>query len=95
MYRNIRKEKGITLIALVVTIIVLLILAGISIRLAVGNNGIIEKAKEATVMYNEAEQNEESVLSEYGDFLLEHSQEFENLDEIEITKSNQNLVRIS
>ena len=41
------KERGITLIALVVTIVVLLILAGVSINLVLGNNGIITKAKES------------------------------------------------
>ena len=43
--KNKRKfnEKGITLIALVVTIVVLLILAGISINLVLGENGIIKK----------------------------------------------------
>lgn len=40
-------QKGITLVALVVTIIVLIILAGISISLVLGDNGIITKAKEA------------------------------------------------
>ena len=40
-------EKAITLIALVITIIVLIILAGISISLVLGNNGIITKAKDA------------------------------------------------
>ena len=39
------KEKGVTLIALVVTIVVLLILAGISINAALGNNGVIKQAK--------------------------------------------------
>ena len=39
------KEKGITLIALIVTIIVLIILAGVSINLILGKNGLIEKAK--------------------------------------------------
>ena len=46
-----RKEKGITLIALVVTIVVLLILAGVSISMLTGENGIVEqasKAKDAT-----------------------------------------------
>ena len=46
-----RKEKGITLIALVVTIVVLLILAGVSISMLTGENGIITQAqnsKEAT-----------------------------------------------
>ena len=41
------KNCGITLIALVVTIVVLLILAGITISLVFGPNGVINKAKEA------------------------------------------------
>ena len=41
--------KGITLIALVVTIVVLLILAGVSINLIVGQNGIIKKTKDARI----------------------------------------------
>ncbi|MBR3134497.1 MAG: type II secretion system protein [Clostridia bacterium] len=45
--RNNFKENGITLIALVVTIIVLLILAGITINLAMGSNGLIQKSKAA------------------------------------------------
>ena len=48
MKKNIKKnEKGITLVALVVTIVVLLILAGISLNLVLGQNGIVNKAKEA------------------------------------------------
>lgn len=43
-----KKEKGITLIALVVTIVVLVILAGVSISLVLGENGIIGKAKQAS-----------------------------------------------
>lgn len=46
---KIKQEKGITLIALVVTIVVLLILAGISINLVLGDNGIITKAQEARI----------------------------------------------
>ena len=42
-----KKEKGITLIALVVTIVVLLILAGVSISMLLGENGIITQASEA------------------------------------------------
>ena len=42
-----KNKKGITLVALVVTIVVLLILAGVSINLVLGDNGIIAKAKEA------------------------------------------------
>ncbi len=42
-----KKQKGITLIALVITIIVLLILAAISVVALIGDNGIIAKAKRA------------------------------------------------
>ena len=45
--KNLKKEKAITLIALVITIIVLIILAGVSINLVLGNDGIITKAREA------------------------------------------------
>lgn len=42
-----KREKGITLVALVVTIVVLLILAGVSISLVIGQNGIVTKASDA------------------------------------------------
>ena len=41
-----KKEKGITLVALVITIIILLILAGISIRTLTGENGLMKKVQE-------------------------------------------------
>lgn len=47
-------EKGITLVALVVTIVVLLILAGVSISLVVGQNGMISKAKKTQVEQDRA-----------------------------------------
>ena len=53
-----KKNKGITLVALVVTIVVLLILAGVSINLVLGDNGIITKAKEAQRKSAEASQND-------------------------------------
>ena len=66
MYTKFEKQKGITLIALVVTIIVLLILAGVSIAMLTGNNGILTQGKRAkeeqahaavkegiTLLYNE------------------------------------------
>ena len=53
-----KNNKGITLVALVVTIVVLLILAGVSINLVLGNNGIIAKAKEAQRKSAEASQND-------------------------------------
>ena len=51
-------KKGITLVALVVTIVALLILAGVSINLVLGNNGIIAKAKDAETKSAEASQND-------------------------------------
>ena len=57
-----QKEKfnqGITLVALVVTIVVLLILAGVSLNLVLGENGIISKAREASTKTVQAQQNSE------------------------------------
>ena len=48
-------KKGITLIALVVTVVVLIILAGVSINAVLGDNGIIKKANQAASVTKEAE----------------------------------------
>ncbi len=66
---KIKQEKGITLIALVVTIVVLLILAGVSISLVLNNNGVISKAKEAKNQYAEAQTNEEKHFNEVTDWI--------------------------
>ena len=63
--------KGITLIALVITIIVLIILAGISINLVLGDNGIITKAKLAKEQTEQAKLNEEMGLNETAKYLEE------------------------
>lgn len=55
---------GITLIALVITIIILLILAGIAISLTIGKNGIINIAKQAGKNYIDAEADEKAKLEE-------------------------------
>ncbi len=49
-----RNERGITLVALVVTIVVLLILAGVTITYALSNNGIFKKAQEAGMVSEQA-----------------------------------------
>ncbi len=64
-----KQEKGITLIALVVTIVVLLILAGVSISLVLNNNGVISKAKDAKNQYAEAQTNDEKQLNEVSDWI--------------------------
>lgn len=58
-----KKNNGITLIALIVTVIVLLILAGITLSLVTGNNGVIGKATKAVYSNNEAQIKEEVELA--------------------------------
>ena len=53
-----RKNKAITLIALIITIIILLILAGVTIRLIIGNEGLIGKAQKTGEAYLEQEARE-------------------------------------
>ena len=59
-----KSNKGITLVALVVTIIVLIILAGVSINLVLGDNGIITIAKKAKENTELAKIQEETELNE-------------------------------
>ncbi|MEI3395249.1 MAG: hypothetical protein V8R82_06080 [Clostridia bacterium] len=62
-----RKEQGITLIALIITIVILLILAGIGIAVLTGENGLFTRAQQAKEKTIEAQKNEESTISEYMD----------------------------
>ncbi len=66
---NKRAQNGITLIALVVTIVVLLILAGVSVNALFGNSGIIEKAKEAQNAMNKARENDLEGIKELNNWL--------------------------
>ena len=61
------RNKGITLIALVITIIVLLILAGITINLTIGNQGVVTRAQQATKATKEAEIIEDIQLKLFDD----------------------------
>ena len=63
MKEKLKQRKGVTLIALVVTIIVLLILAGVSIAMLTGNNGIITQAEKAKFFTEVQEINERVELS--------------------------------
>ena len=66
---KVKTNKGITLIALVITIIVLLILAGVTIAMLTGNNGILTKATEAKQKTTEAAAKEKvqaEVIGSYG-----------------------------
>ena len=64
-----REEKGITLVALVVTIIVLLILAGVTITLALSQNGIIQRAKDAGESWNQGVANETNAMSNFTEYV--------------------------
>ena len=55
------KNNGITLIALIVTIVVLIIIAGVTLNIALGENGIFTKAKQAADTYKNAAANEAKV----------------------------------
>ena len=59
-----RQERGITLIALVVTIVVLIILATVSINAVLGQNGIIGKAKQAKESYEKSVKAEDTAMQE-------------------------------
>ena len=65
MLKQTKKQKGITLIALVITIIVLLILAAVTINALSGDNGILKRAKDAKEQTNEKNQEEMGKLDDY------------------------------
>ena len=88
MKQKLKQSKGITLISLVVTIIVLIILAGISLYLVLGENGLIEKAKETKpiVDITSAQEKLELVkgpvqLEKYGVNLDDYLEELEKVKE--------------
>ena len=69
-----KSKNGITLVALVVTIVVMLILAGVSITALLGDEGIISKANDAANLMNEAIQSEQNevnaLLDELNDIII-------------------------
>ncbi len=68
-----KNKKGITLIALVVTIVVLLILAGVSISLVLDNNGIIGKSKDARLETRASQVEDEIGLWKQSNFIKKES----------------------
>ena len=69
----IKRNNGITLIALVITIIVLLILAGVSIAMLTGENGILTQARNAKDRTEEARVDEENRISDYEDYISQYA----------------------
>ena len=69
MRKTLKNTNGITLIALVVTIVVLLILAGVSINAVFGQDGIIQKAKDAPNRMDQATQNDLDSINELNNWI--------------------------
>ena len=90
--RKIKTNKGITLIALVITIIVLLILAGVTIAMLTGDNGILTKAnnsKNETAKATAKEKVQTEVMASYGtDGKIDLNQLNKNLQNISGLKYN-------
>lgn len=62
---NLKNKRGITLIALVITIIILLILAGITIVALTGDNGLFARAQQAKETTKNAQEKENFILGSY------------------------------
>ena len=77
--KNRKDGSGITLIALVITIIVLLILAGVTTAALSGNNGILTRAKEAKEKTEQAQKEEEQTLSNMEN-ILNNATNFSNIN---------------
>ena len=94
--REIKTNKGITLIALVITIIVLLILAGVTIAMLTGDNGILTKAnnsKNETAKATAKEKVQTEVMASYGtDGKINLDQLNKNLQNISGIKYNGNAI---
>ena len=76
MKRHIQIEKGITLIALIVTIIILLILAGIVINLTLGDNGLFTMSKQAIKNYTNEYYKELNLVNNINNMIVnEHEKE--------------------
>ena len=86
MYKMNNKEKGITLIALVVTITVLIILATVSINTVLGDNGIIGRAQKARDSYQNSSTSEDEHMRQLANEMAQYDED-ENSGVIEKTKS--------
>ena len=78
---KVKETKGITLIALVITIVVLLILAGVVIATLNGNDNIIKNANTAVGKYNEKANEEQGVLDTLEEKLKEYTEKKDNKNE--------------
>ena len=70
-----KKENGITLVALVVTIVVLIIIAGVTLSLTIGNGGIMKRAKTAVNDYASQDTKEEKYFNDLADWVDKNGKE--------------------
>ena len=70
-----KKENGITLVALVVTIVVLIIIAGVTLSLTIGNGGIMKRAKTAVNDYASQDTKEEKHFNDLADWVDKNGNE--------------------
>ena len=101
---KIKKSDGITLVALVVSIIVLILLAGASINLVIGNNGIMQKAAKGREDYTGAAINEQMSLNKIEDYIGNESSELVSIEEAKqkgilnektsVIDTNGNIIRV-
>ncbi len=63
-----KSNKAITLVALIITIIILLILAGVSLSMILGENGLINKAQSSVDKYKDSSENEQNLLNQIEEY---------------------------
>ena len=85
-----KKENGITLVALVVTIVVLIIIAGVTLSLTIGNGGIMKRAKTAVNDYASQDTKEEKHFNDLADWVDKNGRENEYIKVPVNTKATKN-----
>ena len=85
-----KKENGITLVALVVTIVVLIIIAGVTLSLTIGNGGIMKRAKTAVNDYASQDTKEEKHFNDLADWVDKNGRENEYIKVPVNTKTEEN-----
>ena len=85
-----KKENGITLVALVVTIVVLIIIAGVTLSLTIDNGGIMKRAKTAVNDYASQDTKEEKHFNDLADWVDKNGRENEYIKVPVNTKAEEN-----
>ena len=76
------KNKGITLVALVVTVVIVLVISGVALNLAIGENGLITKAKETKNVYDNAVAKDQEDLARFESEIASIVEELPDIDDV-------------